>query len=132
MGGTSSASSAEPPRSHAADNVEVVPPIFFNSKPFSNMKNSVKIIILGSVLFTGGIVFGLGGTIVSMIDTFDAIGVSDTGDPEILAAEISNALVTTAVGIPVAFIGFCLFLGGTIAYFVGKNKLEISTTAAQQ
>ena len=81
------------------------------------MKSSVKIIIVGSVLFVGGIVFGLGGTIVSMIDTFNAVSVSGAGDPEILAEDISNALVTTAIGIPIAFVGFCLFVGGIISYF---------------
>lgn len=91
------------------------------------MKSSVKIIIVGAVLFTGGIVFGVGGTVISMIDTFNAVSVSEPGDPDILTGEISNALVTTAIGIPVSMIGFGLSLGGTIAYFVEKKKPEHPT-----
>ena len=86
------------------------------------MKSSVKIIIVGAVLFAGGIVFGVGGTVISMIDAFDAVSPSEPGAPDILAEEISNALVTTAIGIPISMIGFGLSLGGTIAYFIEKNK----------
>ena len=85
------------------------------------MKSSVKIIIVGAVLFAGGILFGVGGTVISMI-TFNAVSPSEPGAPDILAEEISNALVTTAIGIPISMIGFGLSLGGTIAYFIEKNK----------
>ena len=86
------------------------------------MKKSVKIIILGILLFASGIVFGLGGTVISMINAFDTIQESGTGDADALAEDISNSLITTAIGIPVALLGFSLSAGGTIAYFVGRNK----------
>jgi len=90
------------------------------------MKRSVKMIIAGSVLFAGGIVFGVGGTIVSMIGAFDTMAVSGVDDSEMLAEELSNALITTAIGIPVSLAGFSLLVGGSICYFTGKNKENVS------
>ena len=95
------------------------------------MKVSVKIIILGSVIFAGGFIFGVGGTVISMIDAFNAVQESGaTADPDALAEDISNSLVTTAIGIPIALIGFSLFVGGIIAYFIGRNKPENSEKMA--
>ncbi|CAA6694232.1 MULTISPECIES: MotA/TolQ/ExbB proton channel family protein [unclassified Lentimonas] len=94
------------------------------------MKKSVKIIIAGSVLFAGGIVFGVGGTVVNMIEAFDVIEASGVGDPDALAAEIGDSLIATVIGIPVSFVGFCMFLGGIIAYFVGRNKGDVPEAVA--
>jgi len=45
---------------------------------------------------------GLLGTITGMINAFNAIAASGTGDPKIVAAGISEALITTATGLIIA------------------------------
>ncbi len=45
---------------------------------------------------------GLLGTVVGMIETFQAITLFGTGDPQLMAGGISQALVTTALGLFVA------------------------------
>lgn len=45
---------------------------------------------------------GLLGTVVGMIETFQAISVFGTGDPKLMAGGISQALVTTMLGLAVA------------------------------
>jgi uncharacterized membrane protein len=86
------------------------------------MKRSIKVLIAGALLLVGGFVFGLAGTIMGMIRTFSRIAESGTGSPKQLAEGIDNSLISTAVGIPVSFIGLCLVIGGLIAYFVGKQQ----------
>lgn len=87
------------------------------------MKQSVKVLISGLVLLVGGMVFGFGGTIIGMIRSFNSVAASSgTASSEKLAEGIGNSLLSTAIGIPVSFIGLCLVVGGTIAYFVGRKK----------
>ena len=45
---------------------------------------------------------GLLGTVVGMIDVFQVIRLEGTGDPNVLAGGISEALITTATGMSVA------------------------------
>ncbi|MBX3465782.1 MAG: MotA/TolQ/ExbB proton channel family protein [Planctomycetes bacterium] len=45
---------------------------------------------------------GLLGTVTGMISTFDVITVHGTGDPKLLAGGISEALITTQLGLSVA------------------------------
>jgi len=45
---------------------------------------------------------GLLGTIVGMISAFNSIAASGTGDPKVVAAGISEALITTATGLFIA------------------------------
>ena len=46
--------------------------------------------------------FGLLGTVTGMIETFQAITLFGTGDPKLMAGGISQALVTTVLGLTVA------------------------------
>ena len=45
---------------------------------------------------------GLLGTVTGMIQTFQAITLFGTGDPKLMAGGISQALVTTVIGLVVA------------------------------
>jgi biopolymer transport protein ExbB len=45
---------------------------------------------------------GLSGTVIGMIETFQAITLFGTGDPKLMAGGISQALVTTMLGLIVA------------------------------
>jgi len=67
--------------------------------------NSGKIIaITGSILQLGP-VFGILGTITGMVKTFEAITIYGTGDAEAMSAGISEALLTTEIGLMLGFIG---------------------------
>ena len=56
---------------------------------------------LGTIA-AGAPLIGLLGTVIGMIKVFDAITASGVGDPTVLSAGISEALITTAVGLSVA------------------------------
>jgi biopolymer transport protein ExbB len=73
---------------------------------------------------------GLLGTVVGMIRLFDAISSSDAmGRTELLAAGISEALLTTAAGLLLAIPALCIHL-----YFLGKVErlLMAIDTVAQE
>ncbi len=60
------------------------------------MKKSVKVMIAGAVLFVGSLLFGVGGTVIGMIRSFNQVASSGQANPEELAAEwVSTSLVTT-------------------------------------
>lgn len=54
------------------------------------------------ILATVAPLLGLLGTVIGMIETFQAITLYGTGDPQLMAGGISQALVTTALGLVVA------------------------------
>ncbi|SET45764.1 outer membrane transport energization protein ExbB (TC 2.C.1.1.1) [Thalassotalea agarivorans] len=60
---------------------------------------------------------GLLGTVVGMINTFQAITLFGTGDPKLMAGGISQALVTTVLGLVVAIPMVFLF-----AYLNGRSR----------
>ena len=55
-----------------------------------------------------GLVFGIGGTMVGMINAFGRMTTDQPGDAELLANDISFALVTTAIGLIPASVGLVL------------------------
>ena len=61
--------------------------------------------------------FGLLGTVSGMIGAFDKIGMGGMGKPELLAANIGEAMITTAAGLLVA-------LPSMFAYFLLRNFLN--------
>lgn len=65
-----------------------------------------------SIIATVAPMFGLLGTVSGMIKAFQKIGLGGMGDPEKLAADIGEAMITTAfgliVGIPAMFFYFTL------------------------
>jgi biopolymer transport protein ExbB len=66
--------------------------------------------VLGTI-HTISPLLGLLGTVFGMIDCFDVVSVSQTmGRPDLLAAGISVALITTAAGLAVAIPALCLYL----------------------
>ena len=74
---------------------------------------------------------GLLGTVTGMIATFDAITEVGTGDPRTLAGGISEALITTELGLIVAIPTLLLgnFLSGVGERF--KRRLEIAALSIQ-
>lgn len=70
--------------------------------------NTIKIIALTSPLF------GLLGTVIGVLDSFDNITSAGLGDPTIFSGGISIALITTVAGLIVAiphYIAYNYFLG---------------------
>lgn len=61
--------------------------------------------------------FGLLGTVSGMIGAFDKIGMGGMGKPELLAANIGEAMITTATGLLVA-------IPAMFAYFLFRNFLN--------
>ena len=61
--------------------------------------------------------FGLLGTVSGMIGAFDKIGMGGMGKPELLAANIGEAMITTAAGLLVA-------IPAMFAYFLLRNFLN--------
>lgn len=71
---------------------------------------------------TVGPLFGLLGTVLGMIEAFNAVASADAmGRPELLAAGISEALLTTAGGLSVAIPAILAHL-----YFVGRADRLVS------
>lgn len=70
---------------------------------FNRFLAIIKIIAVASPLL------GLLGTVTGMINTFQAITLFGTGDPQVMAGGISQALVTTVLGLVVAIPAVLLF-----------------------
>lgn len=82
--------------------------------------NEQMVIFMKSINFLsiiGGTapMLGLLGTVSGMIKAFQHIGAGGMGNPEILANDIGEALITTAVGLIIA-------IPSMIAYFIFKNN----------
>jgi biopolymer transport protein ExbB len=77
--------------------------------------NSVKIIATTSPLL------GLLGTVIGVLDAFEAISKSGLGDPSIFASGISMALITTVAGLIVA-----------IPHYIGYNYIVSSLDHFEQ
>lgn len=77
---------------------------------------------------------GLLGTVTGMIVTFQAITVFGTGDPQLMAGGISQALVTTVLGlitaVPLLFAQTAL--GGRSRYLAGVVEGQASAALAKQ
>jgi len=68
---------------------------------------------------------GLLGTVSGMIGAFDKIGMGGMGKPELLAANIGEAMVTTAAGLIVA-------IPAMFAYFLFRNFLNKLLSEAEE
>ncbi|MBT3376493.1 MAG: hypothetical protein HN742_41535 [Lentisphaerae bacterium] len=87
------------------------------------MRKSAKVAIAGAILFLGSLLLGIGGTIVGMVRSFNTVAESGSASAEELSQGISCSLISTMVGIPFALVGFCLLIGGAIAYFThGRSE----------
>ena len=70
---------------------------------------------------------GLLGTVTGMISTFDIITEFGTGDPKLLSSGISEALITTKLGLVVAIPA--LLMGNLLGSWSTKIKLMLETEA---
>ena len=70
--------------------------ILHETPPLDRFESSIKVFAAVAPLL------GLLGTVTGMISTFDVITVYGTGDPKLLSGGISEALITTQLGLTVA------------------------------
>ena len=75
---------------------------------------SKRLNALGTIASVSPLV-GLLGTVVGMIQVFAAIRLSGVGDPTVLSGGISQALITTAVGLAIGIVSLLFY-----RYFKGK------------
>jgi len=92
------------------------------------MKKSIKVLVVGAVLLVGGLVFGLGCTVIGMMWTFSRLGSTQDVSPDQLGESLVSSFMFSAIGIPVAIVGFCLIVGGSIAYLVGRERDKFQIT----
>ena len=64
---------------------------------------------------------GLLGTVTGMILTFQAISLYGTGDPKLMAGGISQALVTTVLGLVVAI---PLLFGHSVVAYLARSTVQ--------
>ena len=94
------------------------------------MSTSGKILlIVGIILVVLGLCGGLGLSVLGLVGTFDIVAAQGgAASPADLASGISMALVSTAVGLPVALVGLVLLVVGLI---VGLKSRTASNEATQ-
>ena len=87
--------------------------------------------LLGSILLLG-LPIGILDTILSMIETFQSITLYGSGDPKVMAGGISEALISTVLGLVVALPGAVL-LAISILFFKHRRpwifRLSIAAAA---
>ena len=98
------------------------------------MKKTVKWpLIIGAILFIGGPVIGVSGTVIGMIGAFGTLSESGTADPEKLSSDVSASLITTLIGIPVGLLGLGLLVFSLVAFLVTRGQTasnnSVETTA---
>jgi uncharacterized membrane protein len=87
------------------------------------MKTSVKVMISGILLLIGGLVLGVGGTLAGLVGSYERVVESAASpSPKQLSEGVNLAFVSTAIGVPMAFVGFGLIIAGVIAWFVGRRS----------
>lgn len=77
-----------------------------------------------SVLSQVAPMFGLLGTVTGMIGAFNKIGMGSMGDPEKLAANIGEAMITTAAGLLVAIPAMFAYFGFKTHYTSNISRIS--------
>lgn len=91
----------------------------------SLMKPAFKwMMIIGGLLTVGGPVFGMLATVMGMTRSIEILGSGGVGSAEQLSAGIGQSLVSTAVGMVLAFVGVALFFSGLIGCLVERKRLK--------
>lgn len=68
--------------------------------------------------------FGLLGTVTGMIGAFNKIGIGQMGDPEKLASNIGEAMITTAAGLAVAIPAMFAYFGFKARYSSNVSRIS--------
>ena len=88
-----------------------------------------KNLVVISTVYQVSPLFGLLGTVTGMVKAFTAIAIKGTGDPQLLAGGISEALLTTVIGLSLA-IPFMIAYQ-YLASRVDKHILEIQQVSTE-
>ncbi|MFM8715750.1 MAG: MotA/TolQ/ExbB proton channel family protein [Spartobacteria bacterium] len=79
-------------------------------------------LIIGGALTLGGPAIGLLGTVFGMTGSFDTLKKQGVSDPEALASNIGQSLMSTAGGFVIGFIGFLILVAGIIILLATRSK----------
>jgi biopolymer transport protein ExbB len=82
-----------------------------------------------STIYQVSPLLGLLGTVMGMIRAFTAIALKGTGDPQLLAGGISEALLTTAIGLSIAVPVMIAYQ--ILASWVDRHALEIQQVSTE-
>lgn len=109
---------------YSTDDNELIRELMMEAGIKHNRKRA-RIINYLSVLAQAAPMMGLLGTVSGMIKAFGTLGNKGMGDPSLLAANISEALVTTAAGLVIA-------LPAIFLYFYFRDRLEELITLCEE
>ncbi|MCB1228896.1 MAG: MotA/TolQ/ExbB proton channel family protein [Verrucomicrobiae bacterium] len=109
---------------YSTDDNELIRDLMLEAGVKHNRKRA-RVINYFSVLAQAAPMMGLLGTVSGMIKAFGTLGNKGMGDPSLLAANISEALVTTAAGLVIA-------LPAIFLYFYFRDRLEELITLCEE
>ena len=69
-----------------------------------------------------GPTLGVLGTVLGMIGSFNALGSSGVTDPQMLSANIGDALFSTALGAVIGFVGLVMFLSALMMWLMNRRN----------
>jgi hypothetical protein len=86
------------------------------------MSTAVKVLlIVGLSLLAVGPCSGVGGTVLGILEVYETMALAgEMGDPSLMAAGISKALVSTVFGLVIGGLGLLVTLIGLIVYIATR------------
>jgi biopolymer transport protein ExbB len=88
-----------------------------------------KNLVILSTIYQVSPLLGLLGTVMGMVRAFTAIALKGTGDPQLLAGGISEALLTTVIGLFIAIIVMIAYQ--ILVSLVDRHILEIQQVSTE-
>lgn len=73
-----------------------------------------RVRLVSGIVIPVSLLAGVFGTIIGMMRAFSRLAVTENGNPSQLAGDISNALITTLISLPLAGIAFCVWMWATV------------------
>jgi len=85
------------------------------------MGRAGKTMAAGAVLLVGGCLTGLVGTMLAFTQAFNRTIEAGRAEDSSVEVAVSDALVSTEIGLLIAGVGLCLLIGGFVASLVGRS-----------
>jgi biopolymer transport protein ExbB/TolQ len=70
--------------------------------------------LVSGIVIPASLLAGVFGTVFGMMRAFSRLAVAENVNPSQLAGDISNALITTLISLPLAGIAFCVWMWATV------------------
>jgi biopolymer transport protein ExbB/TolQ len=88
-----------------------------------------RIRLVSGIVIPISLLAGVFGTVFGMMRAFSRLAVAENVKPSQLAGDISNALITTLISLPVAGIAFCVWMWATVTL---RQVRTLDRTCIQQ